>query len=166
MTARYLTGIDLRSWLVLHLHSDRGPVTVAELVTDLDQAGFAVDGRASKVISDALRWEVRRRRVQRLTRGVYRAGRLAKVTLHRMRRRVEAARLRPPGRPEPRFVRPIVAETRNPRTHPILALGSAAENGPDRASRVRRRPPNAAIRALAARRRAAQTKSDPVSFAL
>ena len=47
-------------------------LTVAELVTRLGAAGFTFPGRASKVISDSLRWEVRRGRVQRLRRGVYR----------------------------------------------------------------------------------------------
>ena len=45
--------------------------TVAQLAAAVQGYGFALVGRASKVISDGLRWEVRRGRVRRLARGVY-----------------------------------------------------------------------------------------------
>jgi hypothetical protein len=87
-------GIVLRSLLVLVLVSrSGGPVRVAELERAVAAAGFrAGPGRASKAISDALRWEVARGRVVRVARGQYAAGAVAGVTAHRMRRRVEAAR--------------------------------------------------------------------------
>lgn len=62
-----------------------GPVTVAEMVADLAEAGFTLTGRASKVISDALRWEVRRGRVVRLRRGVYRYRGAPRSTARRIR---------------------------------------------------------------------------------
>ncbi len=41
------------------------------MVTAIAEYKFELGGRASKVISDALRWEVARGRVARLERGVY-----------------------------------------------------------------------------------------------
>jgi hypothetical protein len=79
-----LRGINLRSWLVLELADSPGSVSVAELVDRVDASGMTVAGRTSKVISDALRWEVRRGRVARLERGRYAIGRLARSTKHRM----------------------------------------------------------------------------------
>ncbi|HUW01267.1 MAG TPA: hypothetical protein VMW08_02825 [Acidimicrobiales bacterium] len=85
-----LVGINLRSWAVLQLADDGGVLDMAELVERVERAGFTVEGRPSKTISDALRWEVARGRVLRLARGRYACGRLAKVTKHRMQRRLEA----------------------------------------------------------------------------
>ena len=71
---------------------------VAELERAVTAAGFrAGSGRASKEISDALRWEVARGRAVRLGRGRYAAGRVADVTKHRMRRRIDNARRRGHG---------------------------------------------------------------------
>lgn len=61
----------------------RPRTTVAELVMVLDGHGYSLGGRASKVISDALRWEVNAGRVERLSRGVYR---FRQATESRMRR--------------------------------------------------------------------------------
>jgi hypothetical protein len=47
--------------------------------------GYQLGGRASKVISDALRWEVRRGRVQRLGRGLYRYHQAPATTARRIR---------------------------------------------------------------------------------
>jgi hypothetical protein len=66
-----LWGRGLRMILVDELRR-RADMTVAELVTVIHGHGFSLGGRASKVISDALRWEVAAGRVQRLSRGVYR----------------------------------------------------------------------------------------------
>ena len=66
---------------------------VAELERAVAAAGFRPGaGRPSKEISDALRWEVARGRAVRLGRGRYAAGRVADVTRHRMRRRIDTAR--------------------------------------------------------------------------
>ncbi len=69
-----------------------GVVTVAELVTQLRAEGFVFAGRPSKIISDALRWEVRRGRVERLERGVYRWVGAPQSTRSRIQRRVRAVR--------------------------------------------------------------------------
>jgi hypothetical protein len=69
-----------------------GTLTVAQMVNVLQAAGAQVNGRASKVISDALRWEVLRGRVRRVGRGVYRLGAAPRSTMSRIRRRAESVR--------------------------------------------------------------------------
>ena len=86
-----LHGTELRYTLVMYLHV-HGHATLAELVAILDYWGFAVDGRPSKTISDALRWEVARGRVRRFGRGVYGPGGMPRGTEHRIHRRVLALR--------------------------------------------------------------------------
>src|SRR5438270_11961479 len=51
-----LKGIELRYVLTLHL-AVQGPATITELIDALSWHGFRVDGRPSKAIADALRWE-------------------------------------------------------------------------------------------------------------
>jgi hypothetical protein len=80
-----LWGRSLRFVVVNELMRAGGPVTVAELVEVVAEAGFTLRGRASKVISDGLRWEVRRGRVARLARGVYRYRRAPRSTARRIR---------------------------------------------------------------------------------
>jgi hypothetical protein len=53
-----LRGTELRYVLTRYLQLN-GPTTVAGLIAALDEWGFAVAGRPSKAISDALRWERR-----------------------------------------------------------------------------------------------------------
>lgn len=84
-----LSGIDLRYLLTLILRGAGRPLTVAELIRAVERAGFAVHGRPSKTISDALRWEIARGRVERLGRGVYGFAHAPRPTLHRMRRRID-----------------------------------------------------------------------------
>ena len=68
-----LSGRALRFVLVNELMSRRqGTTTVAQLVQLLAERGIRPTGRASKTISDSLRWEVRRGRVGRPARGQYR----------------------------------------------------------------------------------------------
>ena len=88
-----LRGINLRSWIILQLPAT-GTITVAQLVERLHHSGLTVTDRASKAISDALRWETRRGRAVRLERGRYALGRLARTTRHRMRRRLDACHAR------------------------------------------------------------------------
>ena len=51
---RQLRGVELRYALTLYLFQ-HGTKTVAELIEALDYQGFDIPGRASKVVSDALR---------------------------------------------------------------------------------------------------------------
>lgn len=106
-----LRGRGLRFVLVDELMRRR-EATVAELVAALADQGHVLAGRASKVISDALRWEVRRGRVTRRRRGCYRYERAPRTTARRIR--LFAARCRtwlvavmrgqepPPTPPDPR----------------------------------------------------------------
>jgi hypothetical protein len=71
-------------------------MTVQELAVAVEARGFQLEGRAGKVISDALRWEVRRKRVVRVARNQYRAGvRVPRSTQHRMRTRIATERAAP-----------------------------------------------------------------------
>ncbi len=87
-TYNALTGRDLR--YVLTTYITQGFSTVAQLVKKLAEDGYTLWGRASKVVSDALRWEVRNGRVRRIRRGVYTIATIPRTTLHRIRTRTRA----------------------------------------------------------------------------
>jgi hypothetical protein len=86
-----LSGIELRYALTMAL-AVCGPLTIVELAEELDRKGFSVNGRPSKAISDALRWEVRHGRVRRSGRGRYRSGYIPRSTEYRIWKRVLALR--------------------------------------------------------------------------
>ena len=87
-----LRGTELRYVLTRYLQLN-GPTTVAALITAIDGWGFAVAGRPSKTISDALRWEMGKDRVRRLGRGRYAATLgIPRGTEHRIHQRVAALR--------------------------------------------------------------------------
>ncbi len=65
-----IRGRGLRFVIVAELMR-RSQMTVSEMISMLAERGHVIDGRASKVISDSLRWEVRRNRVTRVRRGLY-----------------------------------------------------------------------------------------------
>jgi hypothetical protein len=88
---RLLRGIELRYVLTMTL-LHHGRMTVAELAAALDAQGFTTDGRPSKAISDALRWEMQRERVRRLDRGLYGPAGMPRSTEHRIHLRVLALR--------------------------------------------------------------------------
>ena len=87
-----LRGLDLRYVLTRHLLL-HGPMTVAALIDDLEGYGFGFAGRASKAVSDALRWEVGRGRVRRLRRGCYGPGAMPRSTEQHIRKRAQALQL-------------------------------------------------------------------------
>lgn len=99
MTSMTLSGIELRYVLTRAL-TVGGPMTVAELVSELDRQGFNVKGRPTKVVSDALRWERRRGRVRRLGHGLYGPGVIPHSTGYRIIERVGVLRRRAAGRAE------------------------------------------------------------------
>ena len=86
-----LKGIELRYVLTLHL-AVQGPATITELIDALSWHGFRVDGRPSKAIADALRWEIGRGRVRRIRRGRYGPSDIPRRTEHRIHQRVLALR--------------------------------------------------------------------------
>jgi hypothetical protein len=78
----------LRYALVVTLFDHRRPMRVTELIEQLRRDGHEVWGRPSKTVSDSLRWEVRRGRVQRPARGVYAPGVMPRSTEWYIRRRL------------------------------------------------------------------------------
>lgn len=84
-----LDGRRLRRVLVVWLMDARRPMSVGELAALLARAGLSVRGRPGKVISDALRWEVRRGRVLRLGRGRYQVGAVPRTTGWRIRKEAD-----------------------------------------------------------------------------
>jgi hypothetical protein len=83
-----LRGIELRYLLTVSLLDADRSRTVVDLVDTVHAAGFALPGRASKAVSDALRWEIGKGRVQRVGRGRYAAGRMPRSTEWWLRARV------------------------------------------------------------------------------
>jgi hypothetical protein len=69
-TRRVLRGIELRYVITDHVFR-HGPQTIFEILEALEHLGFETNGRASKTVSDALRWEVGRGRLLRLRRGYF-----------------------------------------------------------------------------------------------
>lgn len=88
---RSLYGIELRYVLTFYL-SQNGRATVADLIEALEYYGFDIPARASKSVSDALRWEIAHGRVRRLRRGLYGPGEIPRSTEDRIRKRVLALR--------------------------------------------------------------------------
>jgi hypothetical protein len=70
-----------------------GPTTVNDLIDAMKWQCFDVGRRASKQVSDALRWERRRGRVGRLARGLYGPGYVPRATEYRIHQRVMALRV-------------------------------------------------------------------------
>ncbi|MFT3714489.1 MAG: hypothetical protein QM774_00685 [Gordonia sp. (in: high G+C Gram-positive bacteria)] len=68
-----LHGTDLRHWVIGELRK-QSPSSVQMLITCAAQQGLSFAGRPSKAISDAIRWELRRGRIVKTGRGVYRLG--------------------------------------------------------------------------------------------
>lgn len=91
MNLSCLRGIELRYVLAFHL-ANQGPATVAELIDVIRHQGFCVQGRPSKAVSDALRWEIEHGRVHRLGRGRYGPGYIPRSTQYRIHQRVLALR--------------------------------------------------------------------------
>jgi hypothetical protein len=83
-SATPLSGRGLR-FVVVNELMQHPELSVAQLVQTLSDRGYVIAGRASKVISDSLRWEIRRGRVVRLGRGRYRYRRAPATTARRIR---------------------------------------------------------------------------------
>jgi hypothetical protein len=84
-----VSGTDLRYLLTAYLF-DHGPATVDELVEALMYHGFRPVGRASKSVSDALRWEIAHGRAIRFRRGRCGPGAMPRATEYRIFKRVRA----------------------------------------------------------------------------
>ncbi len=87
-----VSGLHLR-YLLTTLLLERGAHTMLDDLADaVASEGFVLPGRPSKVISDALRWEIGRGRVVRHGRGLYGPGTIPRQTKSRIRRRVRLLR--------------------------------------------------------------------------
>lgn len=86
-----LRGTELR-YTLTRLLQLRGQSSVTELVAALNNWNFAVAGRPTKTVSDALRWEMQRGRVWRRGWGRYSAAGMPRSTEHRIITRVEKLR--------------------------------------------------------------------------
>ncbi len=84
-------GYVLRCLLVTVLREASGVMSVGDLCDALASRDLTTPGRASKDVSDALRWEQQRGRVRRGGRGAYRLGPITRQQAWRMRRRVDEA---------------------------------------------------------------------------
>jgi hypothetical protein len=98
MNSRLLRGTELRYVLTMNL-ARHGKSTIPDLIDTLEYQGFGIPGHASKVVSDALRWEMRKGRVRRLRWGLYGPGQMPRSTEHYINKRYmelrdEAASLR------------------------------------------------------------------------
>jgi hypothetical protein len=80
---------------VLTTYIETGYTTVKAMVKKLGADGYTVWGRASKVVSDALRWEIRNKRVRRIRRGVYGINKIPRSTKYRIRARARRLFLLP-----------------------------------------------------------------------
>ena len=85
-TARLLRGIDLRYTLTMNL-ALHGKSTIPDMIETLEYQGFALPEDAAKVVSDALRWEMRRDRVRRHRRGLYGPGQMPRSTEYHIHKR-------------------------------------------------------------------------------
>ena len=88
---KVLRGTELR-YVLTRLIQLLGPITIPQLLVQLADWGFAAEGRPSKTVSDALRWEIGRGRVYRCGRGTYREAWAPRGTEYRIIARVAALR--------------------------------------------------------------------------
>jgi hypothetical protein len=88
-----LSGLGLRYAALLVLYQRFGLTrTMPEMLDDLRSLGVSPAGAPpNKALADALRWEVRRGRVERVAHGRYRLGYLPETTHRRARRAVRLA---------------------------------------------------------------------------
>ena len=89
---RILRGTDLR-YTLTRLLQVLGPMTVSDLCAQLEHLNFGVEGRPTKVVSDALRWEMGRDRVIRRGRGLYSEWWAPSGTAYRIVDRVESLKV-------------------------------------------------------------------------
>jgi len=87
-----LAGLDLRYAISLCLLDAQSPLRLPDVIARVEAFGFVIPGRPSKTVSDAMRWEVRKGRVVRLGRSLYKTGRMPRSTEWWIRSRVAAER--------------------------------------------------------------------------
>ncbi len=85
-------GRPLRCLLIDLLAAAGVPMSISQLVGELERLNTPLAGRPSKAVSDALRWEIRNGRVERVGRGRYRFLGAPPTTLARITRRARSVR--------------------------------------------------------------------------
>jgi len=130
---RPLAGVMLRYEVCLVLRDAGRPLTISDIVSRIRRDGFEMPVNANKVVSDALRWELRRKRVDRLRRGLYEVGRVPRSSEFRMRRTIEEARRQ--LRVGPRFFEPDPTQAANPADAALAAAEQTAPGAPAEAFR-------------------------------
>ena len=80
----HIRGRVLRFLITRELQQAGRPLTIPEIVGRLEHQGFTIYGRPSKTVSDCLRWETVKGRVNRLDRGIYTFGHAPRSTLRRI----------------------------------------------------------------------------------
>lgn len=83
-----LGGLLLRYEIVLVLRSAYDAMSIPEIVRAIELRGFTLPANPNKVVSDALRWEVRKGRATKLRRGRYGAGFIPRSSEYRIRQRM------------------------------------------------------------------------------
>jgi hypothetical protein len=87
---RVRDGVRLRHAICVCLLEEQRAMTVPEIVAGVEARGLSIPGRASKTVSDALRWEARKGRAIRLERSQYRTGTMPRSTEWWIRSQVAA----------------------------------------------------------------------------
>ena len=105
----HIRGRTLRFLITRELERAARPMTVPEIIKRLEGYGFTILGRSSKTVSDSLRWEIAKRRLRRLKRGVYAYQYAPPSTLRRIKKLSQTAS------------QWIVAMTRTTATHPTVS---------------------------------------------
>lgn len=90
LTPDSVWGRHLRYSLLTLLWQRGRPCTITELVAELERLGLRVRGDAAKTVSDALRYEITKGRVRRVSRGRYVGLRRPDTTIRRHRDRLRA----------------------------------------------------------------------------
>ncbi|MEY2470336.1 MAG: hypothetical protein QOF21_3034 [Actinomycetota bacterium] len=75
-----VSGMALRYLACLTLRQYRRPLTVGGLVSAIEADGWAIAGQPNKTLADALRWELKKKRIIRVGRGRYAYGRVPRST--------------------------------------------------------------------------------------
>jgi GNAT superfamily N-acetyltransferase len=85
-------GLPLRYLACIALRKARRPLSVAEIVEAIQAEGWDLGDQPNKLVADAIRWEVRKRRILKVARGRYRYGRMPRSTEWWMQNQVASIR--------------------------------------------------------------------------
>lgn len=136
-----LLGDRVRSAVCVVLHDAKRPMRLPEIALAIQALGVPLGLQPTKTLSDALRWEVRRGRVVRDGRGVYKGGPVPRTTLIYMRRRVASYAAGETTHAVIAERRRLSELRRHPRAHDEVALTFGAISASTPRLPLRREPP-------------------------